>query len=286
MNNYDNLDINLIIPDPDQPRKIFEDSSLDDLCNSIKAIGVKQAITVRKIDDKYMIIAGERRYRASILAGKSIIPAIIIGEGEQLTDEAIYAHQLSENLHRDDLNPIEKAEFINKRIKFLESQGKENAREIVCNELGISQSWLSKSLAPLKLEDDLRQLVMNGKVKDYEIVKKIKSLKGKKKQEAIEKINTGQFNAKEFFSRKKPEPNINNLNKKPEEAENQNGSEKSIEKEESYSFRITRSQLDSLFKSTGFIHTINEFSSDDQETLYTKNKKELVLKFIESFTDV
>ncbi|MFK7256881.1 ParB/RepB/Spo0J family partition protein [Acinetobacter baumannii] len=289
MNSYQDLDINLIKPDPEQPRKIFEDDSLTDLCNSIKATGVKQPITVRKVNNEYMIIAGERRYRASLLAEKSTIPAVIIADESQLSDEAIYAHQLNENLHREDLNPIEKAEFINKRIEYLKANGDENPRETVCNELGISASWLSKSLAPLKLSDDLRELVMNGKVKDYDTVRKIKNLGDKKRKEAIQLINTGEFNSKEFFSRRKKKEEVKNDIENGEEilGENFDGNSEEgtpIVKEENYNIKVTRSQLELLFKSTGFIHTINTFTPEEKEILFIKNKKELVNKFIESIT--
>lgn len=299
MNKYSDLDINLITPDPDQPRKIFDDSSLTDLCNSIKATGVKQAITVRQVGDKYMIIAGERRYRASILAEKKTIPAIIIGDENQLSEEALYAHQLNENLHREDLNPIEKAEFINKRLKYLESIGIENPREVICEELGVTPSWISKALAPLKLEGDLRALVMQGKVKDYETVKKIKNLGERKQKEAIEKINAGNFNAKEFFSRRKPKIEISNSEENKSEVNNNgieqhkndgaieqgiSGNEEKKIKEEFFNFKVNKDQLEALFISTGFIHTINGFDQEQKETLYTKNKKELVEKFLESVT--
>lgn len=285
MNSYQDLDINLIKPDPEQPRKIFEDDSLSDLCNSIKATGVKQPITVRKVNNEYMIIAGERRYRASLLAEKTTIPAVIIEDESQLTDEALYAHQLNENLHREDLNPIEKAEFINKRIEYLKKTGDENPRETVCKELGISASWLSKSLAPLKLSDDLRELVMNGKVKDYETVRKIKNLGDKKRREAIQLINTGEFNSKEFFSRrrKKEDEKIDNENI-DENLEGNSEEGTTIVKEENYNIRVTRSQLELLFKSTGFIHTINTFTDEEKEILFIKNKKELVNKFLESIS--
>lgn len=282
MDSFSNLDIDKITPDPNQPRKIFEDDSLTELSNSIKAIGVKQAIQVRKVNDKYMIIAGERRYRASILAGKQTIPAIIVGDESKLTEDALYAHQLTENLHREDLNPIEKAEFINKRMQYLISQGDENARATICEEIGVSNSWVSKALAPLKLEGELRQLVMEGKVKDYETVKKIKNLGDKKKKEAIEQINQGNFIAKEFFSRKKPiKDTSENINS---EGEDNDKVESVQKKEQIYNFRLNRSQLDALFNSTGFVHTINNFDEEQKEILYSKNKKELVEKFIESIT--
>lgn len=123
---------------------------------------------------------------------------------------------------------------------------------------------------------------MEGKVKDYETVKKIKNLGDKKKKEAIEQINQGNFIAKEFFSRKKPiKDTSENINS---EGEDNDKVESVQKKEQIYNFRLNRSQLDALFNSTGFVHTINNFDEEQKEILYSKNKKELVEKFIESIT--
>ena len=198
-----------LIPDPNQPRKDFDQERLDELASSIGAVGVIQPIRVRKNPDAgigqptYMVIAGERRWQASGMAGKETIPGVLIEDNEALTDDAIYAHQLTENLHRQDLNPVEKAEFISGRIEYLKEQGVTNAIEKAAEELGVSPSWVSKNTAILKYEPEIRALARDGKIRDYSLLKKISGLRSDKKQQAIELIENGDFNAKEFFARKR-----------------------------------------------------------------------------------
>ncbi len=99
------LGINKIMPNKDQPRQFFDDDSLKELSMSIKEYGVLQPLTVRYIRGKYHLIAGERRLRASKLAGLKYVPAIIIN----LDDEKSAVLALIENLQRQDLNYIEEA---------------------------------------------------------------------------------------------------------------------------------------------------------------------------------
>lgn len=194
-------------PDPNQPRKDFDSDKLSELAGSIKAVGVKTAISIRKSPEgfgvRFMIIAGERRWKASKLAGKETIPAILVENEEDLSEDAIYAHQLTENLHRQDLNPVEKAEFIQERISYLKEKGVGNALETVANELGVSTSWVSKNTAILKYQPEVRALARDGRIRDYSLLKKISTLKEDKQQQAIELIKTGEFNAKDFFARKR-----------------------------------------------------------------------------------
>src|SRR5690606_33081527 len=159
--------------------------------SSIAAVGVIQPIRVRRNPDaaygqpKYMIIAGERRWRASSKAGKDTIPAVSVEDEASLTADSICAHQLTENLHRQDLNPVEKAEFINGRIEYLKSQGITNAIEQVAKELGVSPSWVSKNTAILKYAPEIRALARDGKLRDYSLLKKISALRTDKQQRAI-----------------------------------------------------------------------------------------------------
>ena len=99
------LDIADVYPNPDQPRKAFDQTALNELADSIKRHGVIMPIVVNKNGDRYMIIAGERRYRASKIAGKDKIPAIV----KNYTEREIKEVSLIENLQREDLNPIEAA---------------------------------------------------------------------------------------------------------------------------------------------------------------------------------
>ncbi len=98
------VELGKIIPNPDQPRRVFDEDALIELSASIKSIGVIQPVTLRKLDeDEYQIIAGERRYRASQLAGLSTIPAYI----KTVDDDDIMEMALIENIQREDLNSIE-----------------------------------------------------------------------------------------------------------------------------------------------------------------------------------
>lgn len=98
------IDIELIFPNPGQPRTAFDEDALEELADSIKAMGVIQPITVRKEDEgRYLIISGERRWRASRLAGLATIPVYI----REANDRLLHEMSLVENIQRQDLNPIE-----------------------------------------------------------------------------------------------------------------------------------------------------------------------------------
>ena len=94
-----------VFPNPDQPRKEFDESAMFDLMNSVKEHGIINPIVVNRRDGKYMIIAGERRYRAAIMAGLEKVPVIV----KNYSEKEIQEISLIENLQREDLNPIEAA---------------------------------------------------------------------------------------------------------------------------------------------------------------------------------
>lgn len=108
------LDINSIKPDENQPRKLFDEEALKELASSIKEKGVLEPILVRKDGNGYIIISGERRWRASILAGKDTIPAIIINTDNK---QEIKEIQIIENLQRKDITPIERARTIKEYLE-------------------------------------------------------------------------------------------------------------------------------------------------------------------------
>ena len=102
--NLNEVDINLIDPNPNQPRREFDQDALQELANSIRELGIIQPITLRKVDgDRYQIIAGERRWRASQIAGLQKIPAYIVS----VEDQGVMEMALVENIQREDLNAIE-----------------------------------------------------------------------------------------------------------------------------------------------------------------------------------
>lgn len=149
------LPIRLIDPNKDQPRRTFDEEALRELAASIEAVGVIQPIIVAETEGRYRIIAGERRYRASRLAGLEEIPAIVRNWDQQRQLEAA----LIENLQRDDLNPIEEALGVK---NLMEESGL--TQEKTAERLGKSRSALANLLRLLTLERSVQQLLIDGKL--------------------------------------------------------------------------------------------------------------------------
>ncbi|WP_052689208.1 ParB/RepB/Spo0J family partition protein [Xanthomonas albilineans] len=144
-----------IIADPNQPRKRFNQRKLEELRDSIKESGVQQAIIVRpKNDDgKHIIVFGERRYRASLLAGKKDIP-IEIRDTTVLPESEVRFIQLIENIQRDDLDPLEIADAIKEQL----DQGMKKAQ--IAAKLGQSASFVSQHVALAEGPEFIRELAM------------------------------------------------------------------------------------------------------------------------------
>ena len=149
------LPIRLIDPNRDQPRRSFDEDALRELAASIEAVGVIQPIIVAEVGERYSIIAGERRYRASRMAGLDEIPAIVRNWDDQRRLEAA----LIENLQRDDLNPIEEALGV-KRLMEESSL----TQEKVAERLGKSRPAVANLLRLLTLEESVQQLLIEGKL--------------------------------------------------------------------------------------------------------------------------
>lgn len=148
------ISIDLIRPNPYQPRRKFDNASLDELCKSIKQYGVIQPINVRKSSaTHYELVAGERRLRASIMAGHKEIPAIVVDIGED--DAAIIA--LIENLQREDLGYIEEAEGYRNLIKDHGLTQEELAQKI-----GKSQSTIANKIRILRLSPMVKKILVDN----------------------------------------------------------------------------------------------------------------------------
>ena len=148
------LPVDLIQRGKYQPRKDMVPESLQELADSIKAQGVMQPIVVRPISDrKYEIIAGERRWRATQLAGLDSIPAVI----RDVADEAAIAMSLIENIQREDLNPIEEAVAL-QRLQ----QEFELTQQQVADAVGKSRTTVTNLLRLMSLQEDVRRLVEHG----------------------------------------------------------------------------------------------------------------------------
>ena len=139
----------------DQPRKSFDDDSLKELANSIKADGVIQPILVRKVDDRYEIIAGERRFRASKLAGLEKVPVVV----KNVTDRKARELALVENIQREDLNPIEEAIS----LKTLMEEYKLTQQEL-SDIIGKSRSYIANNLRLLNLSDHIKEYLIRGEL--------------------------------------------------------------------------------------------------------------------------
>jgi len=152
------LEVEKIKPNPFQPRRSFDPGKLDELANSIKEKGVIQPIIVRKIDDGYELVAGERRLVAVKRLGLSLIPAILT---ENLSKEGSLELSIIENIQREDLNPIDQGKGYKRLIEeFGLSQ------EDISKKVGKDRTTISNILRLLNLPDEVQEHVVSGKLSE------------------------------------------------------------------------------------------------------------------------
>ena len=149
------IDINKVYANPNQPRKQFDKESLSELAESIKVHGLIQPIIVNEMPDGYMIIAGERRFRACKLCGLKEIDAIV----KNYSNKQIAEISIIENLQREDLNPVEVAKGIK---KLMDEYGL--TQEKVAERLGKSRSAIANSIRILSLYPEVIELIEKGKI--------------------------------------------------------------------------------------------------------------------------
>lgn len=150
---YAELALDSVVPNPRQPRAIFDDDELAELAFSIREIGLLQPIVVREVDGGYELIAGERRLRASRLAGLTAIPAII----RSTDDDAMLRDALLENLHRSNLNALEEAAAYQQLLADFGC-----TQEELASRIGRSRPQVSNTLRLLKLPPDVQKRVAAG----------------------------------------------------------------------------------------------------------------------------
>lgn len=148
-----NVEVDLIVPNPDQPRKFFDPNALKELSQSIKQNGVLQPVIIRIDEDgQVLLVAGERRYRAAKMAGLEKIPAIITtGKPAEIA--------LIENLQREDLKPIEEAEALEKVIKDYNY-----TQEVLARIVGKAKSTISETLSLNKLPEEIKEEVRRAEL--------------------------------------------------------------------------------------------------------------------------
>lgn len=173
------LNLDDILPNRFQPRIKFDEKAIVELSESIKEHGVIQPIIVRKISDKYEIIAGERRYKASVMAGKTNIPAIVV----DLDDKDSSEIALIENVQRKDLTPIEEAISYRKILDmgYL-------TQDELATKLGVAQSTVANKLRLLNLDDDVQDALLDEKISERHARSLLKLEKPSMQKEMLKRI--------------------------------------------------------------------------------------------------
>ena len=149
------VDVDAIVPGPMQPRTHFDEGALEGLADSIRSQGIIQPLLVRRVGDRYELIAGERRWRAARLAGLSKVPVVV----KDVPDKDLLEIALIENIQRENLNPIEEAQAYQ---RLIETVGL--TQESLAARVGRDRSYITNYLRLLKLSDDLQKLVVEGRL--------------------------------------------------------------------------------------------------------------------------
>ena len=149
------IEVGMIDRNPNQPRKNFDEQALNELAQSIKTYGIVQPLIVQEQDGRYIIIAGERRWRAARIAGLKTVPCVVKEYSKQQVSEI----SIIENLQREDLNPIESARAIQNLINEYNL-----TQDEVADKIGKSRSAVANNLRLLTLPDTIIALVENNKI--------------------------------------------------------------------------------------------------------------------------
>lgn len=198
----DEIPVEWIRPGKYQPRKTMDDEPLQELAASIKAQGVMQPIVLRSVDDnRYEIIAGERRWRATQLAGLDKIPAVI----KDVNDEAAVAMSLIENIQREDLNPMEEALALQRLIEEFDLTHQE-----IADAVGKSRTAVTNFLRLINLSPEVAQMLAHGDI-EMGHARALLSLTDEQQGAVAKEIASSQLNVRQaealvrkLMTRKKP----------------------------------------------------------------------------------
>ena len=184
-----NVSIDLIIPNRFQPRLVFDEKALNELADSIKEHGIIEPIIVRQLNDKYEIIAGERRYKAACLAGLTKVPVIV----RNLSDYKSAQVAVIENVQRRNLNPMEEA----KSYKRILDQGLKTQEELA-KEIGVSQSTIANKLRLLSLAEPVKQALSENKISERHARALLKLSSLDKQEEMLNKVINERLTVKDL----------------------------------------------------------------------------------------
>lgn len=184
-----NVSIDKIIPNRFQPRLIFDEKSLNELSESIKEHGIIQPLIVRPLNDKYEIIAGERRYKAATIAGLTTVPILVTNLNDSKSAEVA----IVENIQRKNLNPIEEAKSY-KRILDRKFKTQEELSKV----LGINQSTISNKLRLLTLTKDVQEALSKDKISERHARSLLKVQNESKQIELLTKTINNKLTVKDL----------------------------------------------------------------------------------------
>lgn len=182
------LPIAEIQPNPFQPRVYFDPAQLEELANSIRQYGVLQPVIVRLVDEKYQLVSGERRFRASMLAGRETIPALL----RQLGDREVAEMALIENLQREDLNYFEEAEGYARLIQEFQITQEEVARK-----MGKSQPTVANKLRLLHISERVRREISVDVITERHVRSLLKLKNEEQQLEVLNRIYKNNLNVRQ-----------------------------------------------------------------------------------------
>ncbi len=278
-----------IIPNRFQPREVFDDQSMQELAESIKAHGVIQPIIVRPVDNKYEIIAGERRYKASVMAGKTDIPALVRNKDDK--DSSIIA--FIENSQRKDMTAIEEARTCERILT-----NNDITQEQLAKQLGMSQSTLANKLRLLTLPIEIQESLLHGEISERH-ARSLLSIKDTRKQlDLLDKVKNEKLTVRELDGVIKSmleEANKDGLYNLPgsDEYKESNATtdtvmdfsryENPVEEPASTSSQ-TDNQFDNFLNNINSTSVVNEPAPSVQEEKKEENKNEF-LSFLNNFDE-
>ena len=260
-----------IIPNRFQPRLSFDEQGLNELAQSIKEHGIIQPLVLRKIGDKFEIIAGERRYKASYIAGLTEVPAVIIN----LNDNESAEVAIVENIQRKDLSPIEEA----KSYKKLLDRGY-LTQDQLAGRMGKTQATVSNKLRLLNLDEDVQAALLNNKISERHARSILRISDKEKQKNVLNQILNKRLNVRdtenlvsEVLKKKKKDEFIHVSNLTPNTFEfpeiTNNQTEKKTEE---------TTNLDSLLNGTISLDNISLNNDEEEEIEVMDDNNEEVLE--------
>ena len=193
-----NVNIDYIIPNRFQPRLTFDEKSLNELASSIKEHGIIQPLVLRRLGDKYEIIAGERRYKAAQLAGLTEVPAII----SNIDDNKSAEIALVENVQRRNLNSLEEAKSYK---KILDKEGL--TQDELAKKIGVSQSTIANKLRLLNLTSEAQDALMNDKISERHARSLLSVIDPEKQKALLNKVISERLTVRQLDDEIKKESN-------------------------------------------------------------------------------